>query len=107
VDHAGYFCKDRELAITVEVAWGLLYDITDADLREAERLSRVQEGRYTRRDFDVLGEDGKRYKGIAYVIKHPLGPSKPSHEYLNHMLKGGKEFGFPPAFVDALKALGG
>ena len=82
---------------------GLLYELDDAEVQVAESLSRVGPGRYTPAEYVVTDPAGQPHTAVAYVIKTPVGPSAASAEYRAHMLKGAREHGFPPAYLDLIE----
>lgn len=78
---------------------GLLWDFDDAAVKEAERLSRVEQGRYVKRVLAVVDDAGNPIECAAYVIGNPVGQSKPSQEYRDHMVAGARQHGFPADYL--------
>ena len=87
---------------TGHVLLGVLYEVSEEDLIRLDKLTRVGNGRYTRKYLSVIDEEGKKYDTVAHCIKNPKGKSRPSREYLEHMVKGAKEFGFPQDYIQSL-----
>ena len=88
---------------TGHVLFGVLYEVSEEDLVRLDKLTRVENGRYTRKYLNVIDEEGKKYDTVAHCIKNPSGKSRPSREYLEHMIKGAEEFNFPQNYIDSLK----
>lgn len=84
---------------------GLLYEFGEAEQEIAETLSRVPQGRYTPLSCRVVDRAGIFHDAIAYVIKHPLGPSKAPDEYRAHMLAGAQKHEFPDAYRQLLETI--
>lgn len=84
---------------------GLLYELSDGERAIAERLSRVQEGRYTPRHYQVVDSAGVTHDAVAYVIKTPTGASTAPDEYRAHMLAGARKHGFPEAYLQVLESV--
>lgn len=87
---------------TGHILLGVLYDVSDEDLIRLDKLTRVEKGRYKRKYLSVIDEEGKRYDAVAHCIKNPKGKSRPSREYLKHMIHGAKEFNFPQDYIQSL-----
>ena len=77
--------------------------VSDDDLSLLDKMTRVEHGRYTRKNLRVVGEDGRHYKAVAHAIKNPIGKSQPSREYMSHMIKGAKEHNFPKDYIESFK----
>jgi gamma-glutamylcyclotransferase len=84
---------------------GLLWELDVAAAKEAERLSRVPEGRYVKRLFAVEDEQGNKVQSAAYVIREPVGRSAPSREYRDHMIAGARKHGFPADYIRHIETL--
>lgn len=87
---------------TGHVLLGVLYEVSEEDLIRLDKLTRVENGRYTRKYLSVIDEEGKKYDAVAHCIKNPKGKSRPTKEYMNHMIKGAKEFNFPQDYIQSL-----
>lgn len=84
---------------------GLLYEFDAQEQKTAETLSRVPEGRYTALPCRVVDRAGVAHDATAYVIKHPMGPSKASTEYRTHMLDGARKHAFPNEYLQLLETI--
>lgn len=88
-----------------QTLYGVLYEISDEELVRLDKLTRVEQGRYAKKYLSVLGGSSKSYSAVAHSIKNPKGPSRPSKDYMDHMIKGAKEHGFPNSYIDMLEKL--
>lgn len=88
-----------------QLLYGVLYEVSEEDVAYVDKLTRVEYGSYERRYLEVTGEDGHTYSTVAHTIKNPIGYSKPSEAYMNHMIAGAKEHGFPEAYVNSIEGL--
>ncbi|MBI2756537.1 MAG: gamma-glutamylcyclotransferase [Chloroflexi bacterium] len=84
---------------------GLLYELDAVQERVAETLSRVAEGRYTPRSYEVVDRAGITHQAVAYVLKHPLDASPAPDDYRLHMLAGARRHEFPEDYIRAIEAL--
>lgn len=84
---------------------GLLYEFDESEQKIAEKLSRVPQGRYTSLPCRVVDSAGVFHDAIAYVIKHPMGPSKAPDEYRAHMLAGAEKHEFPDEYRLLLESI--
>lgn len=85
--------------------YGVLYEVSEDDVALIDRLTRVEFGSYTKKYIEVNGENGKIYQTVSHSIKNPTSKSSPSTEYMDHMIKGAHEFGFPEAYIQQLEEL--
>lgn len=85
--------------------YGVVYEISADELAKIDKLTRVEFGSYTQKFMKVQGEDGKIYDTVSHSIKNPVSKSLPSKEYMDHMVKGAKEFGFPESYIESLEEL--
>jgi len=88
-----------------KILYGILYEITDDELAKLDKLTRVEQGRYIKKYLTVLDESGKSYDAMAHSIKNPKGKSRPTKDYMDHMIKGAREHSFPPSYIDLLEKL--
>lgn len=90
---------------TGESTPGLLYEFDDAAVAEAERLSRVSQGRYCAKNVWVSDNLGTEYEAVAYVIKHPITAASPSVEYKENMMNGARKHAFPLQYISYINTL--
>ena len=88
-----------------QTLYGVLYEISDEELAKLDKLTRVAEGRYAKKYPTVIDKNGKTYSAVAHSIKNPKGPSRPTKDYMDHMIKGAKEHRFPKSYIDLLEKL--
>lgn len=88
--------------------WGVLYALSalDADSLDAWQDARFDgTGAYFHSPVTVIDVQGERHEALLYK-KDMLGaPRKPSHEYLDHIVRGAMARGLPPRYVEYLGAL--
>ena len=88
-----------------QTLYGVLYEISDDELAKLDKLTRVEQGRYIKKFPTVVDENGRSYKTVAHSIKNPKGKSRPTKDYMDHMIKGANEHGFPKHYIDLLEKL--
>lgn len=88
-----------------EILYGTVWKVSEEELLALDKLVNIGEGRYTREYRAVMGADGKPYATVSHSIKRPTGDSKPSDAYMEHMIHGAREFGFPEEYIKKLEAL--
>lgn len=88
-----------------QTLYGVLYEISDDELAKLDKLTRVEQGRYIKKFPTVVDENGTSHKTVAHSIKNPKGKSRPTKDYMDHMIKGAKEHGFPKPYIDLLEKL--
>ncbi len=88
-----------------ETLHGVVWKVSEEAVLAVDKLTNISCGRYTRQYRVVKGDDGKVYTTVSHSIKNPTGASKPSQEYIGHMIEGAKEFKFPAEYIAKLEAL--
>ena len=87
------------------VVWGVLYEVTDADLESLDR----KEGAgwaYARHDMRVYADDGSPRDALAYVvIEKATEEIAPSAAYSRGLIEAGRERGLPEEYVASLAAI--
>ena len=84
---------------------GVIYDVPGEELHELDILESVPQGLYRRETFLVLGEDGGWHEGDLYRVAEPKGPFTPSRSYVELMLRGAREHGLDPEYIEKIEAL--
>ncbi len=88
-----------------EVVHGVLYDISPEEMAYLDTVEDVPQGHYYRQTVAVVDEKGRILQAEAYRTTHPAGPFTPTRRYLGLMLKGAREHGLDPAYIQALEDL--
>jgi len=88
-----------------KILYGVLYEISDEELAKLDKLTRVEQGRYEKKHLTIDDGKGRSYNAVAHSIKNPKGKSRPSREYMEHMIKGAKSHGFPKPYIELLEKL--
>lgn len=88
-----------------EILHGVVWKVSEEAVLKVDKLTSISTGRYVREYRVVKGADGKVYSTVSHSIKNPVGDSKPSREYIDHMIAGAKEFKFPEEYIAKLEAL--
>lgn len=97
-------CADI-LNSTGDEVWGLLYDISENDLKNLD-VAEACPDKYYRSSVVVQDELGQRYYAEAYkVAKKESDFLKPSKHYLGLMLNAAQDFDFPASYTAFLKAI--
>ena len=86
-----------------ELVHGVLYEVTEEELIEVDNLEGVYKDRYYRQTYLVLGEDGNWHPADLYRVIDPQGPFKPLRSYVEIMLKGARESGLDPAYIERIE----
>ncbi len=82
--------------------WGVLWDVTENHLEALDGFEGVAAGIYRRIEVEVESAEGPLL-AVAYQISEPAEEGPPSRIYLDLLLEGAIEFGFPGAFVETLR----
>lgn len=83
--------------------WGVLWEITDADLASLDEYEGVSVGAYVRRAMMVRHGDVE-VEAVAYLAV-PRGYKPPSKRYVRALVRGAEAHGLPAAYVQHLRAL--
>lgn len=84
---------------------GVLYELDEDAQVEADRLCRIDEGRYRRATYSVRTPDGEVHEALTYIIANPTAESAPSQEYVQHMVQGAADRGFPREYIAELEGM--
>jgi gamma-glutamylcyclotransferase (GGCT)/AIG2-like uncharacterized protein YtfP len=83
--------------------YGILYDMSDAEMTELDRISGVPDGYYERIDVTVTTAGGQQIPAITYIIPSPQGAFTPSAAYTRPIRAGARAVGLPDAYVAELE----
>ncbi len=81
--------------------YGLIYDLSDEEYDELDRISGVDRGYYERVVFTVMSDDGA-LDATTYVMPHPGGPFQPTATYVRPILSGAAALNLPDEYQSEL-----
>jgi gamma-glutamylcyclotransferase (GGCT)/AIG2-like uncharacterized protein YtfP len=89
--------------------WGAVYLCDPDAMGKLDRCEGVRDGHYYRMPVEVIGDDGAIFGAIAYVAGKDfvIAESRPSDEYLKHILDGAEEHALPEEYIEQIKSLAG
>ena len=92
--------SDDELAL----AYGVLYELADADADRLDRVEGVHTGGYSRRSVQVRLLDGGTTDAVTYVAgeRHIDPACVPFDWYRDLVVAGAVEHGLPQSYIDEL-----
>ena len=85
------------------VARGVVYDVSQEDLRHLDTIGGVPQGVYYRQRVLVVDEEGILLEVETYRTTEPKGPFKTTRRYLELMLKGAREHALDSEYIRELK----
>ncbi len=80
--------------------YGLLWDLTLADLRPLDKFEGVDRGLYSKIDQPVVVDGGAK-RALVYV-GHSAEPGRPKAGYLEGIIASARELGFPAIYLGEL-----
>jgi gamma-glutamylcyclotransferase (GGCT)/AIG2-like uncharacterized protein YtfP len=88
-----------------DVVFGVLYSVTEEDLRLLDIFEGVADGHYFRANVTIVLDGGEELLATTYMAcqNRTAQSLKPTREYLKHLLKG-KEF-LPSDYVTGLERI--
>jgi gamma-glutamylcyclotransferase (GGCT)/AIG2-like uncharacterized protein YtfP len=92
-------------AVPDGTVWGVLYEVSDADMARLDEASGVPAGHWARQRVTVQDADGKVVHTTTYVIPRPSGLHAPPDHYVAPILKGAADLGLPAPYVARLRQL--
>ena len=86
------------------IAFGVLYEVADADAETLDRAEGVHTGGYVRRDVKPKMSAGRTRSAITYVAgeRHVDTSRVPFDWYRDLVVAGAVEHGLPPRYVEEL-----
>ncbi len=85
---------------------GMIYRLNDDHIAALDTYEAVEEGLYTKESVTVITPDQCVVEAMTYVaVPHPEGPFAPSIQYLNTILSGAADHGFPQDYIDWLLSI--
>jgi len=85
------------------VVRGVVYDVSPVEMMRLDEVEGVPEGLYYRQTLLVVDEDGKLLRAATYRTTNPRGPFRPTRRYLGLMVKGAREHGLDPQYIEELE----
>jgi cation transport regulator ChaC len=87
-----------------QAVWGVLYRLTDQQLRALDRYEGVPE-HYRRSEVTVVDEQGNRIRAQVYLARKVRRGLKPDRGYLARIVQGAEEHGLPADYIESLKKI--
>jgi len=87
------------------MARGVVYDVPPEEMEHLDTVEGVPEGIYYRQRVLVVDEGGNLLEAQTYRTTDPKGRFKPTKRYLALMVKGAKEHGLDPEYVEELEKI--
>lgn len=87
-----------------KVVWGVLYRVTEQQLKALDRFEGVPE-HYRRSEVTVVDEQENRISAQVYLARKVRRGLKPDRLYLQRILEGAEEHGLPRDYIEALKKI--
>jgi len=84
---------------------GVVYDVPMEELEYLDAIEGVPQGIYYRQKVQVIDEKGNLMEAETYRTTDPKGPYAPTRRYLGLMIKGAKEHGLDPDYIEELEEL--
>jgi gamma-glutamylcyclotransferase (GGCT)/AIG2-like uncharacterized protein YtfP len=91
---------ERESADEV---WGVLWEVTNADLAALDDYEGVDAGAYVRSTV-IVEHDGIELNALVYLAV-PHGFKQPSKRYVDALVRGAEAHGVPVSYVKRLRDL--
>ena len=97
------------------IVWGLLIELDPKAVKEMDKSEGIHETKrnrgvphYTKETVRVVTDDGVEHECKTYVANfHPYRFDEegvpPSKEYLEHVVKGAKDFHLPPEYIERIR----
>lgn len=83
--------------------YGLVYELSDEEYDELDRISGVDRGYYHRVDLTLTTVDGDTITASTYVMPNPGGPFRPTTAYTRPILAGAEALNLPPDYQGELQ----
>jgi cation transport regulator ChaC len=87
--------------------WGVTYLCGQGAMEKLDKCEGVSGGHYYRKSVEVIVDDGSIFSAIAYIAGEDfvIAESRPSDEYLNHILNGARKHELPEAYIEQIKSI--
>jgi cation transport regulator ChaC len=87
-----------------KVVWGVLYRVTEAQLRALDRFESVPE-HYRRIEVNVVDAENNKIAAQAYIARKVRKGLKPDRLYLQRIIEGAEEHKLPADYIEQLKKI--
>jgi gamma-glutamylcyclotransferase len=87
-----------------KVVWGVLYRLSDQQLRALDRFEVVPE-HYRRIEATVEDEQGNKIPAQVFIARKVRKGLKPDRLYLKRILEGAEEHNLPADYLEQLKQI--
>ncbi|MBI4461587.1 MAG: gamma-glutamylcyclotransferase [Acidobacteria bacterium] len=87
-----------------KVVWGVLYRLTEQQLKALDRFEGVPE-HYRRSEVSVVDGEGKKIAAQVYLARKVRKGLKPDRQYLQRIVQGAEEHNLPADYIAQLRAL--
>ncbi len=84
--------------------YGLIYELSDDEYDELDRISGVDRGYYRRVDLTLATGDGSEIDASTYIMPSPGGPFRPTTAYTRPILAGAAALNLPSDYLAELAA---
>jgi cation transport regulator ChaC len=104
--HGGVYANI--VADATQEVWGVIYLCNRAAMDEMDRREGVAGGHYERRVVQVIDDAGENVEAVTYLAgaSFVCEDGKPSAEYLQKIVTGGRHHGLPEEYVRGIEKLG-
>ena len=86
-----------------KVVWGVLYRLTEPQLKALDRFEGVPE-HYRRSEINVLDAKGNKVAAQVYLARKVRKGLKPDRYYLRRIIQGAEEHELPADYIALLRA---
>lgn len=84
---------------------GILYEVPEEKMMPLDEVEGVPEGIYYRQTIYVVTQEGTPLKACTYRTTNPDGPFKPFKKYIALMMRGAREHGLDPGYIERLEGI--
>lgn len=86
------------------MVWGVLYRLTEQQLRALDRFEGVPE-HYRRSEVSVVDGQGNKIAAQVYLARKVRKGLKPDRSYLQRIVQGAEEHNLPQDYIEELKKI--
>lgn len=85
--------------------YGLVYELSDDEFDQLDRISGVDRGYYRRVELQLRGADGEMMNAWTYVMPNPGDAFRPSASYVQPILAGAEASNLPADYRAELREI--